>query len=103
MVYVLLTFIYGAHAVPAGSRPRHLPVAPPRPRRRAQRPAGRGTGRPGRRHLHGAAPHPMVGRKEDALLAVDHVLGTLTQYAVGDATGDSAGDRAGLVGRLLCV
>ena len=45
----------------------------------------------------------MAGRKEDALLAVDRVLGTLAQYAVGDATGDAAGDGAGLVGPLLCV
>ena len=45
----------------------------------------------------------MAGRKEDALLAVDRVLGTFAQYAVGDATGDAAGDGAGLVGRLLCV
>ena len=45
----------------------------------------------------------MAGRKEDALLAVDRVLGAFAQYAVGDATGDAAGDGAGLVGRLLCV
>ena len=28
----------------------------------------------------------MAGRKEDALLAVNRVLGTLAQYAVGDGT-----------------
>ena len=43
----------------------------------------------------------MVGRKEDALLAVDCVLWILAQHAVGDTTGDAAGDAAGLVGRLL--
>ena len=42
----------------------------------------------------------MAGRKEDTLLAVDRVLGTLAQYAVGDTTGDAAGN-AGLVDRLL--
>ena len=42
-----------------------------------------------------------MGRKEDALLAVDCVLGTLTQYVVEDVTGNATGDVAGLVDRLL--